>query len=166
MTIEMRETAQQHGEPARNRSNGRLPSGRMRWSFLIAGIAIGGAILYLVIANTSSSARYYMTVGELRACTSCGTQDVRVAGTVVDGSVVRDAASQTVRFSVADGTTGAKALPVVYGGVVPDVFKAGVQVVVEGHLQNGVFHANNLLAKCPSKFQSATPAASISRPSA
>src|SRR5690242_4826138 len=99
---------------------------RMRWSFLIAGIAIGGAILYLVLANTSSSARYYMTVAELRACESCGSQDVRVAGTVVDGSVARDAATQTVRFSVTDGTTGAKTLPVVYGGVVPDVFKAGV----------------------------------------
>lgn len=135
---------------------------RMRWSFLVAGIAIGGAILYLVIANTGASARYYMTVAELRACTSCGSQDVRVAGTVVNDSIARDAATQTVRFSVTDGTTsGAKAekpLAVLYGGVVPDVFNNGVQVVVEGHLQNGVFQASDLLAKCPSKFQSATPA--------
>ena len=46
-----------------------------------------------------------------------------------------------------------------YGGVVPDVFKPGIQVVVEGHLTNGLFKASSLLAKCPSKFQSATPSA-------
>jgi cytochrome c-type biogenesis protein CcmE len=131
---------------------------RVRWSFVVAGVAIAGAILYLVIANTGASAHYYMTVGELRACSSCGAQTVRVAGTVANGTVARDAASETVRFTISDGTA-AMGLPVVYGGVVPDVFKAGVQVVVEGHLQRGVFQASSLLAKCPSKFQSATPGA-------
>ncbi|HEX6818352.1 MAG TPA: cytochrome c maturation protein CcmE [Ktedonobacterales bacterium] len=161
MTIETNEA----GTPAGSGTTPiprRLARARMRWSFLVAGIAIGGAILYLVIANTGASARYYMTVAELRACTDCGSQDVRVAGTVVNGSIARDAAAQTVRFSVSDGTTGgasaAKPLAVIYGGVVPDVFNSGVQVVVEGHLQSGVFHASDLLAKCPSKFQSATPA--------
>jgi len=131
---------------------------RVHWSFVVAGVAIAGAILYLVIANTGTSAHYYMTVGELRACASCATQTVRVAGTVTAGSVARDAATQTVRFTIGDGTA-ASGLAVVYGGVVPDVFKSGVQVVVEGHLDRGVFHASSLLAKCPSKFQSATPPA-------
>jgi cytochrome c-type biogenesis protein CcmE len=130
----------------------------VHWSFAVAGAAIAGAILYLVIANTGSSAHYYMTVGELRACTSCASQTVRVAGTVTGGSIARDAATQTVRFTIRDGTA-TSGLAVVYGGVVPDVFKAGVQVVVEGHLDRGVFHASSLLAKCPSKFQSATPPA-------
>jgi cytochrome c-type biogenesis protein CcmE len=129
----------------------------VRWSFVVAGLAIAGAILYLVIANTGTSARYYMTVGELRACTACGSQIVRVAGTVAPGSVSRDGATQTIRFTVTDGSARG-GLPVIYGGVVPDVFKAGVQVVVEGRLQSGVFRASSLLAKCPSKFQSATPA--------
>jgi cytochrome c-type biogenesis protein CcmE len=137
---------------------------RMRWSFIVAGVAIAGAILYLVIANTGASARYYMTVAELRACVSCGSQDVRVAGTVVNGSISRSGATQTVRFSVTDGTLGQKPLAVVYGGVVPDVFNNGVQVVVEGHMQSGVFQASDLLAKCPSKFQSATPASGGSNP--
>jgi cytochrome c-type biogenesis protein CcmE len=131
----------------------------VRWSFVVAGAAIAGAILYLVIANTGASARYYMTVGELRACGSCGSQTVRVAGTVENGSIARDAATQTVRFTIGDGTA-ASGLKVVYGGVVPDVFNSGVQVVVEGHLDRGVFQASSLLAKCPSKFQSATPGAS------
>jgi cytochrome c-type biogenesis protein CcmE len=136
----------------------RLGRPRVRWSLLVAGIAIAGAILYLVIANTGASARYYMTVGELRACHACASQIVRVAGTVEAGTVVRDGATQTVRFTVVDASAPNAGLPVVYGGVVPDVFKPGVQVVVEGRLQNGTFRASSLLAKCPSKFQSATPA--------
>ena len=129
---------------------------RMRWSFIIAGIAIAGAILYLVLANTGKSAQYYMTVSELRACASCGTQTVRVAGVVAADGLTRDNAHQIIHFVVKDdGGT----LPVEYGGVVPDVFKPGIQVVVEGRLSNGLFKANSLLAKCPSKFQSATPSA-------
>jgi cytochrome c-type biogenesis protein CcmE len=129
---------------------------RMRWSFIIAGVAIAGAILYLVLANTGKSAQYYMTVSELRACTSCGSQTVRVAGVVATDGLTRDNAHQIIHFAVKDG---GGTLPVEYGGVVPDVFKPGIQVVVEGHLTNGLFKASSLLAKCPSKFQSATPSA-------
>jgi cytochrome c-type biogenesis protein CcmE len=129
---------------------------RVRWSFIVAGVAIAGAILYLVLANTGKSAQYYMTVSELRACTSCGAQTVRVAGVVAADGVTRDNAHQIIHFVVKDdGGT----LPVEYGGVVPDVFKPGIQVVVEGRLTNGLFKASSLLAKCPSKFQSATPTA-------
>lgn len=127
---------------------------RMRWSFIIAGVAIAGAILYLVLANTGKSAQYYMTVSELRACTSCGSQTVRLAGVVATDGLTRDNARQIIHFTVKDG---GGTLPVEYGGVVPDVFKPGIQVVVEGHLTNGLFKASSLLAKCPSKFQSATP---------
>ena len=48
-------------------------------------------------------------------------------------------------------------LPVVYKGLVPDIFAPGIQVVVEGHYVNGVFEASTLLAKCPSKFTSQIP---------
>ena len=129
---------------------------RMRWSFIIAGVAIAGAILYLVFANTGKSAQYYMTVSELHACSSCGAQTVRVAGVVAANGLTRDNAHQIIHFVVKDG---GGTLPVEYGGVVPDVFKPGIQVVVEGHLTNGLFKASSLLAKCPSKFQSATPSA-------
>lgn len=134
---------------------------RVRWSFVIAGLAIAGAVLYLVLANTSATAEYYLTIPELRTCTSCATQAVRVAGFVAPGSVERDAKTQLVRFTIADqAANAAQSLPVEYSGVVPDIFRPGIQVVVEGKVQNGVFHAQTLLAKCPSKFQSATPGAS------
>jgi len=130
---------------------------KLRWSFLIAGLAIAGAVIYLVVANTQASAAYYMTVKELKACTSCADRTVRVAGVVAPGTIQRTSASEAVKFTVADGSL---LMPVVYNGIVPDVFKDNVQVVVEGKLQNGVFRADNLLAKCPSKFQAATPGAS------
>lgn len=116
-----------------------------------------GAVLYLVFANTQANAVYYMTVSELKHCTSCVTQSVRVAGVVQSGSIVRNAQNQSVSFTINDG---AQTLVVSYSGVVPDIFRAGIQVVVEGHYTGqGPFQAQTLLAKCPSKFQSATPQA-------
>jgi cytochrome c-type biogenesis protein CcmE len=130
---------------------------RVRWSFLVAGVAIGGSVLYLVLANTGATAEYYMTITQLRSCSSCSARTVRVAGVVVTGSIARDASNQVVRFQISDSKT--TAMPVIYSGVVPDIFQAGAQVVVEGKLaSNGVFQAQTLLTKCPSKFQAATPA--------
>ena len=125
-----------------------------RWSFIVAGVLIAGAVLYLVLANTRSSAEYYMTMSELQHCTTCVTQTVRVAGEVEPSSIQRNAKTQVLRFTMTDGKL---ALPVVYNGIVPDAFNAGLTVVVEGHMEQGVFQAKNLLVKCPSKFQSATP---------
>lgn len=126
-------------------------------SFILAGIAILAAIAYLVFINTQASAVYYMTVTELHSCTTCTTQAVRVAGVVQAGSIIRDDAHQHISFVIDDGKA---TLPVTYSGVVPDIFRVGIQVVVEGKYSGqGAFQAQTLLAKCPSKFQSATPPA-------
>lgn len=133
------------------------PRKRLPLSFLLAGIAILGAVIYLVYANTQTNAVYYMTVPELKHCTICTTQAVRVAGVVQAGSVVRNDSNDLIKFVITDGN---QSLPVTYSGVVPDIFRPGIQVVVEGHYTGqGPFQAQTLLAKCPSKFQSATPAA-------
>ncbi len=125
---------------------------KLHWSFLVAGLAVIGAIIYLVVANTGASAEYYMTISELRSCSACQSQTVRVLGNVAPDSVQANTATQVVRFTI---TQGSQRLPVVYGGIVPDTFRSGLQVVVEGHMVNGVFQAQTLLAKCPSKFQAA-----------
>ena len=133
------------------RSRKRLPL-----SFLLGGLVILGAVIYLVYANTQANAVYYMTVSELKHCTTCTTQSVRVAGVVQAGSVVRTDAKQLITFVIADS---GQTLAVTYTGIVPDIFRPGIQVVVEGHYTGqGPFQAQTLLAKCPSKFQSATPA--------
>jgi len=102
-----------------------------------------------------ANAAYYMTVSELRHCTTCSAQSVRVAGIVQKGSVLRNDAKQQISFMIADGS---QPLSVVYRGIVPDIFAPGIQVVVEGHYAGqGPFQAQTLLSKCPSKFQAATP---------
>ena len=66
-----------------------------------------------------------------------------------------------MRFEITDSVTSAtQAMMVNYQGIVPDTVRAGTQVVVEGHYTQGIFQATTLLAKCPSKFQAATPGAS------
>jgi cytochrome c-type biogenesis protein CcmE len=147
-------------QPALGVPTEQLPTTRLQkrfpLSFLLAGMAILGAVLYLVYANTQANAVYYMTVPELEHCTICATQSIRVAGYVQTGSIQRNDRSQSIAFVIEDSH---QTLPVVYSGVVPDIFRAGVQVVVEGRYYKGTagtqpFQAQTLLAKCPSKFQS------------
>jgi cytochrome c-type biogenesis protein CcmE len=131
------------------------PRKRVPLSFILVGIAILGAVLYLVYTNTQANAAYYMTVAELKHCTTCTVQTVRVAGVVQAGSVVRNDQQHQLQFTMSDGGQN---LPVTYSGVIPDIFRPGIQVVVEGHYSGqGSFQAQTLLAKCPSKFQSMTP---------
>jgi cytochrome c-type biogenesis protein CcmE len=135
------------------------PRKRIPLSFFLVGIAILGAVVYLVYANTQANAAYYMTVRELKQCTTCTVQTVRVAGIVQDGSIVRNDQQQQLQFTMADG---GQSMRVSYSGVIPDIFRPGIQVVVEGHYKGleggqGSFQAQTLLAKCPSKFQSVTP---------
>ena len=140
--------------PKEEQSQPPLRRKRLPLSFIIAGLAILGAVAYLVYANTQANAVYYLTVAELKNCTSafCTTQSVRVAGIVQAGSIVRDDQKQTVSFVMTDS---GKSLPVVYSGIVPDIFQPGITVVVEGHYTgHGPFQAQTLLTKCPSKFQS------------
>lgn len=141
----------------KNETRATRPRKRLPLSFILAGLAIAAAVIYLISANTQANAVYYMTVAELKHCTTCTTQSVRVAGVVQAGSIVRDDQHHTIRFVISDSQ---QTLPVTYSGVVPDIFRPGIQVVVEGtYPGQGTFQAQTLLAKCPSKFQSATPAA-------
>jgi cytochrome c-type biogenesis protein CcmE len=140
--------------PAEERKTLR-PRKRLPLSFILGGLAILAAVIYLVYANTQANAVYYMNVNELKGCTICTTQSIRVAGVVQPGSIVRNDQKQLIHFVI---TAGGQSLAVVYSGVVPDIFQAGIQVVVEGHYTGtGPFQAQTLLAKCPSKFQAATP---------
>jgi cytochrome c-type biogenesis protein CcmE len=123
----------------------------LRWGVLAAVVA--ACVAYLVFSATASNAQYYRTVAELRS--NPGTGDSRVLGTV-QPDVQRLDGGLEVRFTAAqDGAS----MPVDYRGQLPDIFRPGLQVVVEGRIEpDGVFHARTLLAKCPSRFTT-TPSA-------
>ncbi len=114
------------------------------------------ALAYLVYGGIRQGASYWVTVGELQHKTGAAARArVRLGGTVAPGSVAWDASHRHLRFVVTDG---AESIPVRYSGVVPDIFRAGRQVVVEGALApDGAFAATTLLAKCPTKYTPADP---------
>lgn len=124
--------------------------------FLIAGLILLLAVGYLGYTSFSSASTYYYTVNELAARgSSVYGETVRVSGQVVAGSVQSEAQGRMLKFNMVD-VGGQESRPVVYQGVVPDTFKEGADVVVEGQLSSdGVFQARTLMAKCPSKYKPA-----------
>ena len=116
------------------------------------------ALAWLVFAGTRRNLVYYYEVDELLAASQEIEGDIRISGDVVAGTVERDTGSRELRFAIAEtqAPAGAPSVPVVYHGSVPDIFRPGIQVVVEGRLApDGTFQAETLLAKCPSKYQAA-----------
>jgi len=117
----------------------------LRWG--LPAVVVAACVGYLIYSASDGSTEYYLTVSELRANAPAG--DVRVAGVVQD-DVTRTDGGLHVTFTENDGTAS---MPVDYKGTLPDIFKPGITVVVEGTLgDDGVFRARTLLAKCPSRF--------------
>jgi len=123
-----------------------------RARFLIAALVLAAVLVYLGYVGFRGGATYYWTVAEVQArrATLVG-QPLRVSGQVAPGSIQRGPLQ--VSFTLEEG--GAS-LPVVYRGVVPDLFQGDINAVVEGKLSpEGTFQAETLLVKCPSKWEAA-----------
>jgi cytochrome c-type biogenesis protein CcmE len=120
---------------------------------VVVAVGVGGLIWFAV----RSAGMYYMTVGELQAEVqtkgpAAYNQTYRLGAKVVEGSVQQDETTNTLRFLARDDN--GNTIPIVYHGVVPDAFKEGGDVVLEGKVgQTGTFEASSLLAKCPSKYK-------------
>lgn len=128
--------------------------GRLAIGILLVSVALA----WLVFAGTRRNLVYYYEVDELLAASENLDGEIRISGDVVAGTVEHDAASRELRFAITrvEAPAGSPSVPVVYQGTVPDIFRPGIQVVVEGRLaEDGTFHAETLLAKCPSKYQAA-----------
>ncbi|MFC2020648.1 cytochrome c maturation protein CcmE [Chloroflexota bacterium] len=124
-----------------------------RKKFFIGGIIIFLAIGYLGYTAYVDAATSNYTVGELIAQGSAiNGENVRVYGQVASGTVERESAGSVLRFVIID-SDGGENLPVVYRGVIPDTFTVDSEVVIEGSLSSdGIFEANMLMAKCPSRY--------------
>ena len=119
---------------------------------MVAIIVIALAIAYLVYGGVKDTMVYYLTVQELKdRVPSVYKEKVRVSGTVVPGSI-RNEIDGNLEFKIAHG---GETIDVKYKGIVPDIFKDGVEAVVEGlYTPDNIFHASLLLAKCPTKYES------------
>jgi cytochrome c-type biogenesis protein CcmE len=134
-------------------------------------IALGATLVAALVGwyavsnlETGASFAYFQRLEEFQSrAGELAGRDARVHGYVAPGSIERDVPAKQVRFRVVNepphaGGPPATPLEVVFASLeTPDLFKDGAEVVVEGRLASGggVFHADKVLAKCPSKFESA-----------
>jgi cytochrome c-type biogenesis protein CcmE len=149
--------------------------------FVIGGILILGAVVFLIWTSTAASAEYFLTIDELNAKgSSVVDKNLRVSGAVIGDSIQYDAQSLTLSFEVAHvpadnlaiKTEGGLAealhqavldpsrarMKVVYVGPKPDLLRNEAQAIMTGHLGNdGVFYAEELLLKCPTRYEEAVP---------
>ena len=113
--------------------------------WIAAGVAGLGVATALVLNVFQSNLVFFFTPTQVSQNEAPRDRTFRVGGLVEEGSVVRDKDALTVRFKVTDT---AKAIPVVYTGILPDLFKEGKGVVAQGRIgPDGVFKANEVLAK-------------------
>jgi len=110
---------------------------------LLALLALGGAVA-LVMAAFEENIVFFFSPTEIAEKQITADQRLRVGGLVEEGSVSKAEDGVTVQFAVTDTVNK---VPVAYKGILPDLFREGQGVVIEGRLINGVFKADNVLAK-------------------
>ena len=114
-----------------------------RLYFVVLGMLALGAATALVLTAMSDTLVYFYTPSDLKTRHVSEGRRMRIGGLVEQGSVERK--GDEVRFVVTDLTA---TLPVVYRGVLPDLFREGQGVVTEGKMDGqGLFHASEVLAK-------------------
>ncbi len=125
-----------------------------RVKLIFALIVVAGVIGVLVNRAVTRASTFYVTVTELHheGKDNIG-KETTVNGMIVGSSIQWDVARSILKFSIQD-TTDSPILPVVFYGPKPDDFQNQWPVIVTGKLQpDGIFVAEKLLIKCPSKYQ-------------
>ena len=113
--------------------------------WIVSGLAALGAASALVLNAFQSNLVFFLTPTQVAANEAPRDRAFRIGGLVETGSVVREKDALTVRFKVTDT---AKTIPVVYTGILPDLFREGKGVVAQGKLaSDGTFKATEVLAK-------------------
>ncbi len=128
-------------------------------------LAIVGGILLSVAAATTVAMQafednllYFYDPSQIVAGQAPVDKKFRIGGLVTPGSIARQPGSMEVRFVVSDN---AHSMPVAYSGLLPDLFREGQGVIAHGRLQNGVFYAEEVLAKHDENYMPPEVAASI-----
>jgi cytochrome c-type biogenesis protein CcmE len=152
-----------------------------RRKFIVGGTVILLAVIYLIASSTAAGAQYFYSVDELdaRGAEALG-QPVRITGAVLGDSIRYDSETLTLSFTIVhmpadnelvnDEGGLAEALhlavedesrtrlQVEYVGVKPDLLQHEAQAILTGELgEDGVFHANELLLRCPTRYEQALP---------
>ena len=112
---------------------------------IVAGLAVIGVAAALVLNAFQSNLVFFFSPSQVIAKEAPLERAFRIGGMVESGSLKRQNDGLTVRFNVTDTV---KTIPVVFTGILPDLFKEGKGVVAQGKLgPDGVFRATDVLAK-------------------
>ena len=149
--------------------------------FVIGGVLILAAVVILIWTSSVQSAEYFYTIDELNAKgVSAVDRNMRVSGAVIGDSIQYDAQNLTLSFEVAHVPADNLAIEsegglaevlhqavldpsrarikVVYVGPKPDLLRNEAQAIMTGRMgQDGVFYAEELLLKCPTRYEEAVP---------
>ena len=152
-----------------------------RIKFLVVGGLLLIAVILVVISATQTATDFFMTVEELKnADTDLTGENLRVSGAVLGETINYDTQTGMLHFTIAhipadeekiEALGGLEAalhravinpdvprLDVIYAGPPPDMLKDEAQAILTGTLQNdGTFLVEELLLKCPSKYEEALP---------
>jgi cytochrome c-type biogenesis protein CcmE len=118
---------------------------------LLIAAAVAAVLLAVLLAmwGLKDRAAYFYTPADIAAGKAAESQAIRLGGMVERGSIQRGPDGVTIRFVVTDGKA---ATPVLYRGIVPDLFREGSGAVAEGRLQGGIFIADTILAKHDERY--------------
>ena len=154
-------------------------AGRMK--FIVGGLLIIAAIVYLIVSSGKANAQYFMTIDELGAKGGeIKGRDLRVSGAVIGDTIQYDPQSLTLTFKVAHIPGDNKEIEqagglaevlhlavtdpsrtqidVVYNGPKPDLLRNEAQAIMTGIIgEDGKFYADELLLKCPTRYEQAVP---------
>jgi cytochrome c-type biogenesis protein CcmE len=118
-------------------------------------VLVSAALVALVLAvllamwGLKDQASYFYTPADIAAGKAADGQAIRLGGMVEKGSIKRNPDGVTINFIVTDGKA---TTPVVFRGIVPDLFREGSGAVAEGRLQRGTFVADTILAKHDERY--------------
>ncbi len=152
-----------------------------RFKFLTAGIVILVAMLYLLVSGTLHGARYFITVQELLQDDAYKGQTLRISGAVDGETIDYDSENAIIQFEIVNipnqyddlaaalheallDPSAPRLQVMVQDAAMPDLLQHEAQAILTGALnRDGVFHATELLLKCPSRFEESTGPAGLSQ---
>lgn len=149
--------------------------------FILGGVLILAAVVYLIVSSTQASAEYFMTVEELKSEGAGAVgKSLRVSGAVIGDTIQYEAQTLTLSFEIAHVTgdndeieaqgglaevlyqavndRSRQRLSVEYIGPKPDLLRGEAQAIMTGKVgEDGIFYAEELLLKCPTRYEEAVP---------
>jgi len=152
-----------------------------RAKFMIGGLLLLAAVIYLIISSTQANAEYFLTVEELLARgQNVVGKNLRISGAVIGDTIQYDPQTLTLTFTIAHVPGDNKEIEaqgglaevlhqavidpnhphmqVVYIGPRPDLLRNEAQAIMTGYLrENGIFYAEELLLKCPTRYEEVLP---------